>query len=56
MGHLKKKTAPASEQDREDVRARRKAWLTLQPDLGPARLMDASIYLGNFGSKAFGDG
>src|SRR5260370_26798266 len=34
-----KKTAPASEQDRPDVAARREAWFDAQPDLDPERLV-----------------
>jgi len=35
----RKKTAPAAEQDRPDVRKRREAWLEGQLDLDPARLV-----------------
>ena len=34
-----KKAAPASEQDRPDVAARRCAWFKAQPDLDPERLV-----------------
>ncbi|MES0057738.1 MULTISPECIES: IS630 family transposase [unclassified Mesorhizobium] len=36
---FKKKTAHASEQDRPDVLARRRAWFKAQPDLDPERLV-----------------
>ncbi|MEO0360493.1 MAG: IS630 family transposase [Pseudomonadota bacterium] len=36
---FKKKTAHASEQERDDVAARREAWFALQPDLDPTRLV-----------------
>ena len=35
----KKKTAHASEQEREDVKARREAWFDLQPELDPEKLV-----------------
>ena len=34
---FKKRPAHASEQEREDVRARREAWFEAQPDLDPAQ-------------------
>jgi len=37
--HAQKKTAPAAEQDRPDVRKRREAWFEGQLDLDPARLV-----------------
>ena len=36
---IQKKTAHASEQEREDVKARRRAWVDLQSDLDPAKLV-----------------
>ncbi len=38
-GDVQKKTAHASEQERDDVAARRLAWFEAQPDLDPARLV-----------------
>lgn len=38
-GHVQKKSAHASEQARADVAERRAAWIALQPELDPARLV-----------------